>query len=360
MRRRGSSRERKNDPARNFADLHRQVTSGRRDDLVAGAVALGRAAGNALMRAGADVRGRLGIHQLLQHRRQHHAHQLATVGGAQRLAQLEQGALVPIVCPFYEVLGGFSQSLTRWPSHVPERHTPGPRSSPVTPLAGTHSDGGDLTRTRRLGAVRFEHAIRREITKRGGRKPCLRIVREMFAALADSAGVAAHRAGALERVQLLLVDWIYAHERLADAETRMVAVLDGLQVTGLVCSIPGISAVGPQRSWPRPATHAASPLRGPWSSTPVSRHARDCRATSRAGPSSPARADPGCGLPPSLGCPTGEPRLRGEISAPDHQIGQQAQADPGPGSNRCRDPAASACSDHHRPGLGPDHRHPWQ
>ncbi len=105
-------------------------------------------------------------------------------------------------------------------------------------------DGGDLTRTRRLGAVRFEHAIRREITKRGGLKPCLRIVRELFAALADPAGVAAHRTGALERVQLLLVDWVHANERLADTETRMVAVLDELQLTGLVCSIPGISAVG--------------------------------------------------------------------------------------------------------------------
>ena len=105
-------------------------------------------------------------------------------------------------------------------------------------------DGGDLTRTGRLGAARFEQAIRREIAKRGGVKPCLRIVRELFAALADPAGVAAHRAGALERVQLLLVDWIHAHERLADTETRMVAVLDELQLTGLVCSIPGISAVG--------------------------------------------------------------------------------------------------------------------
>lgn len=105
-------------------------------------------------------------------------------------------------------------------------------------------DGGDLTRTRRLGAARFEHAIRREITKRGGLKPCLRIVRELFAALDDPAGVAAHRAGALERVQLLLVDWVHANERLADTETRMVAVLDELQLTGLVCSIPGISAVG--------------------------------------------------------------------------------------------------------------------
>lgn len=105
-------------------------------------------------------------------------------------------------------------------------------------------DGGDLTRTRRLGAARFEHAIRREITKRGGMKPCLRIVRELFGALADPAGVAAHRAGALERVQLLLVDWVHANERLADTETRMVAVLDELQLTELVCSIPGISAVG--------------------------------------------------------------------------------------------------------------------
>jgi transposase len=105
-------------------------------------------------------------------------------------------------------------------------------------------DGGDLPRTRRLGAARFEHAIRREITKRGGLKPCLRIVRELFAALADPAGVAAHRRGALERVQLLLLDWVHANERLADTETRMVAVLDELQLTGLVCSIPGISAVG--------------------------------------------------------------------------------------------------------------------
>ena len=42
----------------------------------------------------------------------------------------------------------------------------------------------------------------------------------------------------------MLVDWVHANERLADTETQMVAVLDELQLTGLVCSIPGISAVG--------------------------------------------------------------------------------------------------------------------
>ena len=54
----------------------------------------------------------------------------------------------------------------------------------------------------------------------------------------------AHRAGALERVQLLLEDWNHAKTRLADTEQRMVAVLDELGLTELVTSIPGISAVG--------------------------------------------------------------------------------------------------------------------
>jgi transposase len=105
-------------------------------------------------------------------------------------------------------------------------------------------DGGDLARTRRLGLARFEQAVRREITRRGGQKPRLRILRAIFAALADPAGVTAHRRGALERVQLLLPDWSHAQQRLADSEARMVAVLDELELTGLVTSIPGISAIG--------------------------------------------------------------------------------------------------------------------
>jgi transposase len=105
-------------------------------------------------------------------------------------------------------------------------------------------DGGDFTRTRRLGAARFEQAVRREITRRGGQKPCLRIVRGLYAAIADPAGVAAHRPGVLERVQLLLEDWQHARARLADTEQRMTAVVDELGLTGLVTSITGLSAVG--------------------------------------------------------------------------------------------------------------------
>src|SRR5689334_19819243 len=58
------------------------------------------------------------------------------------------------------------------------------------------------------------------------------------------AGVHGHRAGALERVALLLEDWRHAHTRLADTEARMLTVLDELWLTDLVTSIPGISALG--------------------------------------------------------------------------------------------------------------------
>ena len=45
-------------------------------------------------------------------------------------------------------------------------------------------------------------------------------------------------------MQLLLEDWRYAHDRLAETERRMTAVLDELGLTGLVTSMTGLSAVG--------------------------------------------------------------------------------------------------------------------
>jgi transposase len=91
----------------------------------------------------------------------------------------------------------------------------------------------------------------------------------MFAAPADPAGVIAARAAALERVQLLLADRQHTQQRLAEIEARMTGVLDELGLTRLVTSITGLSASAPQRSWPRPATHAASPPPAPWSNTPA-------------------------------------------------------------------------------------------
>ena len=64
-------------------------------------------------------------------------------------------------------------------------------------------------------------------------RPCLRIVRGLFAALSDPAGVTAQRPGALERVYLALRDWHDTRARLADTEARMTGVLDKLGLAGL-------------------------------------------------------------------------------------------------------------------------------
>jgi transposase len=132
-----------------------------------------------------------------------------------------------------------------WPAALDTARQPfrsGAWIAALSVIAGRY--GGDFARTRRLGAARFERAVRREITRRGGQKPCLRIVRGLFTALADPAGVTAHRPGALERVQLLLEDWQHTQDRLAETERRMTAVLDELGLTGLVTSMTGLSAVG--------------------------------------------------------------------------------------------------------------------
>jgi transposase len=105
-------------------------------------------------------------------------------------------------------------------------------------------DGGELDRTRRLGVDRFETAVRREIIRSDKHKPCLRIVRALFTALADPAGVISHRPGGLERVGLLLDDWRQSQRRLFDTEARMLVVLEELKLTELVTSITGLSAIG--------------------------------------------------------------------------------------------------------------------
>ena len=132
-----------------------------------------------------------------------------------------------------------------WPAVLDAARQPFRSATWIASLAViTGRDGGNLARTRRLGAARFEQAVRREVIRRGGQKPCRRIVRAVFAALCDPAGVLAHRLGALERVQLLLEDWDLTHQRMGQAELRMTAVLGELGLTGLATSITGISAIG--------------------------------------------------------------------------------------------------------------------
>ncbi len=132
-----------------------------------------------------------------------------------------------------------------WPAALDAAAQPFKSTTWVAALAVVMDrDGGNLQRTRRLGAARFEHAVRREVTRRGGQRPCLRIVRKVFTALADPAGVLAHRSAAFERIAWVIDDWDHARAKLADTEASMVSVLDELGLTELACSIDGLSAVG--------------------------------------------------------------------------------------------------------------------
>lgn len=111
-------------------------------------------------------------------------------------------------------------------------------------VALARAAGGDLSQITRLGRRRFDAAVRRQVTKWDAVHPWRKIIDAVFTACADTAGVTALRHGALERVALLLADWRDTHDRLAQAEQRMVTVLDELQLTGLATSIAGLSAIG--------------------------------------------------------------------------------------------------------------------
>ena len=150
-------------------------------------------------------------------------------------------------------------------------------------------DGGDLDRTRRLGADRFERAVWSEVTRRGGLKPSLRITRSLFAALTDPAGVIEHRRGALERVRFLLADRDHASASLAEVESLMTGVVNELGLTTLVGSITGLSVLGAAAI----LAETGDP-RGPWSNTPVWHHGRSPPGRSPAARNSPARAARGC------------------------------------------------------------------
>ena len=117
----------------------------------------------------------------------------------------------------------------------------------VTWLAGmtviTSRCCGQPGRLRKLGYEKFLAAVRRELSRWGGKIVRHSVVAGLWDALADTGGVAAQRPGALERLHLLLGDWRDLRSRLAATEKRMVQVLEGLGPAELAASIDGVSAL---------------------------------------------------------------------------------------------------------------------
>jgi transposase len=95
-----------------------------------------------------------------------------------------------------------------------------------------------------MSEQQFLAALREQLVALGGKKVWRRIALAVHAAAAGPGGIAAEREAILERAAFAYQDWMTALAALADAEARMLAVLDELGLTPLVTTIPGLSAIG--------------------------------------------------------------------------------------------------------------------
>jgi transposase len=90
----------------------------------------------------------------------------------------------------------------------------------------------------------YERRVHKALPAQGTTRLTRRIARAVWQSARDPGGIAGERAGAAERAGSARDDWDHARGLLVEVEARMVGVLDALGLTGLVCSIDGVSAVG--------------------------------------------------------------------------------------------------------------------
>jgi transposase len=141
--------------------------------------------------------------------------------------------------------------VTCW--SAPGRPSAGGQAAGLADLQGRGERGagprpGDPAGLHRLGYARFGRQVTRQLARWGGQRRCQRILRAVWTAATSrkalALGVSSQRLGALERASLILEDWHHALGQLTETNRRMTGVLDQLQLTGLVTSIPGLSVVG--------------------------------------------------------------------------------------------------------------------
>ena len=95
-----------------------------------------------------------------------------------------------------------------------------------------------------MGYDAFADAVGAELARWGGQRRNHTILGAIWAAAHTPGGIEAERPAAIERARFAISDWRRALDQLDDAQARMVAVLDSLELTELVCTIDGLSAVG--------------------------------------------------------------------------------------------------------------------
>jgi transposase len=94
-----------------------------------------------------------------------------------------------------------------------------------------------------MGFDAFAAAVGQGLGRWGGTRRNLRILRAIWQAAQAPGGVVTERAAAGERAAYALADYHHALTQLADVEARMVEVLDALELSELVTTIPGLSVI---------------------------------------------------------------------------------------------------------------------
>ena len=212
----------------------------------------------------------------------------------------------------------------------------------------------------RAGWDDFAAAVRAEL---GATRWYSAIVRAVFDAATDPAlsqiGVTGQRAGVLERVAFALSDLAARRTEITQVEARMLSVLDQLDLTELVTTIPGLSAIGAATI----LAETGDPTRFS-SARALVKHAGLCPRDNASGTYQgktadqrprPTRAAPGR-LAGGVHRTAPQPRAGRPPRPPDRPRRQPADRHPSPRRHRGQPAAPAARRDRHPHRLGPRHR----
>jgi transposase len=106
------------------------------------------------------------------------------------------------------------------------------------------SVSADPEEIERMPLEHLTERARAPLSQWGGRRLHHAILQRLHASASAPGGVRAERAATAERATLTAHAWLDAHTRQRDAEARMIALLEELDIARIVRTLPGLSLVG--------------------------------------------------------------------------------------------------------------------
>lgn len=127
-----------------------------------------------------------------------------------------------------------------WPTALATADAP-MRSLTLRALLSVTADPAEVER---LPVEELAAQAKPLLTRWGGKRLNHAILHRLHHSASQPGGVRAERAAASERATLTTHDWLDASTRQRDTEARMIAVLDELDLTRIIRTLPGLSLTG--------------------------------------------------------------------------------------------------------------------